>query len=105
MMDNDPENPDNSVDISVKIINDQDKTSKETYDNYSGRLVDYPSDSDEADDDDTAGGEGARELSPRAPSTPASPSLSPEQSRRNAQGEAVLNTFGSRGILYLLGEA
>ena len=56
MMDNDPENPDDSADISAKIINDKEKTSKDTHDNYSGRLVDYPSDSDaEADDDDTAG--------------------------------------------------
>merc|ERR1711954_229377 len=85
MRDNDQDNSD----ISVKFIKDQDKTSKDTHDNYSGRLVDYPSDSDaEADDGDGAGAEeGARDLSPRPFSPPASPSPSPTQRRRSEQGE------------------
>merc|ERR1711954_215562 len=34
-----------------------------------------------------------------------SPPPSPAQRRRNEQGEAILNSFSSRGILYLLGES
>ena len=102
---NDPENINNPEKIIKDIYNPDNPVNmtEDTHDNYSGRLVQYSSDSSA---DDSSEGEGAGEQSPRAaPSTPASPSLSPEQSRRNAQGEAVLNTFGSRGILYLLGEA
>ena len=79
---NDPDNLDNPL-----------KIAKDIYDNHSGRLVEYSSDSDS---DNASAEEGARELSPRPISTPASPSPSPTQRRRNAQGEAVLNSFSSR---------
>ena len=95
------DNDQDNSEISVKIINDQEKTSKDTHDNYSGRLVDYPSDSDGTASTE----EGPRDLSPRPSSPPTSPSPSPTQRRRNEQGEAVLNSFSSRGILYLLGES
>ena len=74
------------------------KITKDTHDNHSGRLVEYSGSDSDSDD-------GVRELSPRTPSTPVLPSPSPEQRRRNQQGEAILNNFGSRSILYLLGES
>ena len=93
----------NKIDNDLGNYDGLAKIAKDIYDNHSGRLVVYSSDTD-TDSDNASVQERAGDLSPHpAPSTPASPSPSPEQSRRNAQGEAVLNTFGSRGILYLLG--
>ena len=94
-MDNDLENNDNLIEVA-----------KDANDNHSGRLVVYSSDSSDNDDDaDRATPERPREPSPTYLGTPASPSPSPTQRRRNEQGEAVLSTFSSRGILYLLGES
>merc|ERR1712081_157066 len=90
-------------DNDLKTTDIQTKTTKDN-DNHSGRLVEYSSDSN-SDSENGNDQEGAIESPQPAPSTPASPSPSPTQRRRNQQGEAVLNTFGSRGILYLLGES
>ena len=66
---------------------------------------DSDSDTDAQERADVRAGDDSPVSPHLTPGAPASPSPSPEQSRRNAQGEAVLGTFGSRAILYLLGEA
>merc|ERR1711954_99523 len=96
----------NMIDNDLGYYDDSAKTAKDIDDNHSGRLVEYSTDSDSDASVQERAGARAGDVSPHlTPGTPASPSPSPEQTRRNAQGEAVLGAFGSRAILYLLGEA
>merc|ERR1711954_253565 len=96
----------NMIDNDLGYYDDSAKTAKDIDDNHSGRLVEYSTDTDSDASTQERVGARAGDVSPHlTPGTPASPSPSPEQSRRNAQGEAVLGASGSRAILYLLGEA
>ena len=109
-VDNGVGNNDDSAKIEIEINrmdNDSGYNVKEIHENYSGRLVEYPSDSNDSDSDASTQERADPEpVSPHpTPGTPASPSPSPTQRRRNEQGEAVLSTFSSRGILYLLQES